>query len=106
MSLRDWGWFIIIQKTRGLIGLTNPEEELRILEEKANSTYGEYKKALDVTAEREQSNVQIQDEIKDLTATLAKAQGDISQYTERQSKATAERAEYEAELASAQQQLA
>merc|ERR1719195_1033623 len=106
MSLRDWGWFIIIQKTRGLIGLPNPEEELRLLEEKANETYGEYKKALDVTAELEQSNVQIQDEIKDLTATLAKAQGDISQYTERQSKATAEKAEYEVELASAQQQLA
>ena len=106
MQLRDWGWFVIIQKTRGLIGLPNPEEELRLLEEKANATYGEYKKALDVTAELEQSNVQIQDEIKDLTATLAKAQGDISQYTERQSKATAEKAEYEVELASAQQQLA
>merc|ERR1719333_1712724 len=82
MSLRDWGWFVIIQKTRGLIGLPNPEEELRLLEEKANATYGEYKKALDITAELEQSNVQIQEEIKDLTATLAKAQGDISQYTE------------------------
>merc|ERR1719225_1006779 len=106
MSMRNWGWFVIIQKTRPLIGAPNPEEELRLLEEKANATYGEYKKALDVTAELEQSNVQIQDEIKDLTATLAKAQGDISQYTERQSKATAEKAEYEVELASAQQQLA
>merc|ERR1719402_612711 len=35
LSMRDWGWFIIIQKTRGLIGLPNPEEELRLLEEKA-----------------------------------------------------------------------
>ena len=70
---------MIIQKTRGLIGLPNPEEELRLLEEKANATYGEYKKALDVTAELEQSNVQIQEEIKELTSTLAKAQGDISQ---------------------------
>merc|ERR1719288_331186 len=64
MSLRDWGWFVIIQKTRGLIGLPNPEEELRLLEEKANATYGEYKKALDVTAELEQSNIQIKEEIK------------------------------------------
>merc|ERR1719429_26177 len=95
LNMRNWGWFVIIQKTRPLIGAPNPEEELRLLEEKANATYGEYKKALDVTAELEQSNVQIQDEIKDLTATLAKAQGDISQYTERQSKATAEKAEYE-----------
>merc|ERR1719312_312564 len=33
MALREWGWFIIIQKTRPLIGLPNPEEELRLLEE-------------------------------------------------------------------------
>merc|ERR1712002_853521 len=33
LAMRDWGWFIIIQKTRGLIGLPNPEEELRLLEE-------------------------------------------------------------------------
>merc|ERR1712012_590117 len=35
LQLRDWGWFVIIQKTRGLIGLPNPEEELRLLAEKA-----------------------------------------------------------------------
>merc|ERR1712212_1070469 len=34
-TLRSWGWFIIIQKTRPLIGQINLEEELRILEEKA-----------------------------------------------------------------------
>merc|ERR1712002_451726 len=50
LAMRDWGWFVIIQKTRGLIGLPNPEEELRLLEEKANATYGKYKEALDVTA--------------------------------------------------------
>merc|ERR1712213_225878 len=106
LQMRDWGWFVIIQKTRGLIGLPNPEEELRLLEEKANATYGKYKEALDITAELEQSNVQVQEEIKELTSTLAKAQGDISQYTERQSKANAEKAQYESELAAAQQQLA
>merc|ERR1711997_149772 len=31
-SLRNWGWFIIIQKTRPLIGQINLEEQLRILE--------------------------------------------------------------------------
>merc|ERR1712020_343099 len=31
MTLRNWGWFIIIQKTRPLIGQANPEEELRQL---------------------------------------------------------------------------
>ena len=40
LSMRDWGWFVIIQKTRGMIGMPNPEEELRLLEEKANATYG------------------------------------------------------------------
>merc|ERR1740131_295980 len=50
LQMRDWGWFVIIQKTRPLVGMPNPEEELRLLEEKANSTYGKYKEALDVTA--------------------------------------------------------
>merc|ERR1739844_370763 len=34
-SLRTWGWFVIIQKTKPLIGQENPEEELRKLEEQA-----------------------------------------------------------------------
>ena len=38
MALRDWGWFVIIQKTRPLIGRPDPNEELRLLEEKANAT--------------------------------------------------------------------
>merc|ERR1719330_1183924 len=98
MTLRDWGWFVIIQKTRGLIGVPNPEEELRLLEEKANATYGEYKKALDVTKELEQSNVEVEDELKEMNRTLAKAQGDVSRYTERQAKASAEKVELEAQL--------
>merc|ERR1711997_581118 len=34
-GLRDWGWFVIIQKTKPLVGQANPEEELRQLEEAA-----------------------------------------------------------------------
>ena len=34
LASRDWGWFVLIQKTRASIGLPNPEEELRVLEEK------------------------------------------------------------------------
>ena len=41
-QLREWGWFIIIQKTKPLIGEINLEEELRLLEEKANDKYGAY----------------------------------------------------------------
>merc|ERR1712012_1084946 len=46
LSMRDWGWFVIIQKTRGLIGLPNPQEELEQLEAKANATWGKYAEQL------------------------------------------------------------
>merc|ERR1712242_213472 len=36
MTLRTWGWFVIIQKTKPLIGQINLEDELRMLEEAAN----------------------------------------------------------------------
>ena len=39
MQMRDWGWFVIIQKTRGLIGLPNPAEELALLEAKAGRNH-------------------------------------------------------------------
>merc|ERR1712215_537419 len=71
LAMRDWGWFIIIQKTRGLIGLPNPEEELRLLEEKANATYGEYKNALDVTADLESQMGNLKDEVAAMTKQLA-----------------------------------
>merc|ERR1712055_803032 len=51
LSMRTWGWFVIIQETRPLVGMPNPEEELRLLQEKANEKYGAYKAALDVTAD-------------------------------------------------------
>ena len=46
-ELRTWGWFIIIQKTKPLVGQINLEDELRMLEEKANASYGAYKDQLD-----------------------------------------------------------
>merc|ERR1719348_1828342 len=99
LQMRDWGWFVIIQKTRGLIGLPNPEEELRLLEEKANNTYGEYKAALDKTAELEASLGGLKDEIGAMTKQLAEEQGSISVYTDRQAKANQIKAETEVELA-------
>merc|ERR1711872_1008102 len=83
LAMRDWGWFVIIQKTRGLIGLPNPEEELRLLEEKANATYGQYQEALNTTKNLEE-------------------QGNISIYTDRQAKAIAVKNETEIELAAQQ----
>merc|ERR1719195_929236 len=99
VQMRDWGWFVIIQKTRALIGLPNPEEELRLLEEKANETYGEYKAALDKTAELEGQMDDLKAEIGAMTRQLAEEQGSISQYTDRQAKANSLKAAAEVELA-------
>merc|ERR1712241_1082447 len=41
-ALKNWGWFVIIQKTRPMIGQVNLEDELRMLEDQANSAYGAY----------------------------------------------------------------
>merc|ERR1719187_1876334 len=68
--LRNWGWFIIIQKTRPLIGQVNIEEELRVLEEKANSAYGAYKEQLDTKARLLEENVAMEAEKKALLAQL------------------------------------
>merc|ERR1712179_340988 len=103
---RDWGWFTIIQKTRGLIGLPNPEEELRLLEEKANATYGEYKAALDTTANLEGQLGDLKDEIAAMSKQLSEEQGNISVYTDRQAKAVEIKNETEVELAQAQKVLA
>merc|ERR1719191_1399588 len=99
LQMRDWGWFVIIQKTRAMIGLPNPEEELRQLEEAANASYGEYKAALDKTAELEGAMGALKDEIGAMTKQLSEEQGSISVYTDRQTKALSIKATTEAELA-------
>merc|ERR1711889_19508 len=106
LAMRDWGWFVIIQKTRGLIGLPNPEEELRLLEEKANATYGEYQAALNTTANLQGSMDGLKAEIEAMGKQLAEEQGNISVYTDRQTKATATKAQAESELKAAQAVLA
>merc|ERR1712050_426206 len=63
-TLRNWGWFIIIQKTRPLVGQANPEEELRLLEEKAQATYGSYVEQLETKKRLEQENIDIEEEKK------------------------------------------
>ena len=47
MQLRNWGWFVIIQKTKPLVGQENLEDQLKALEDKAKETYGHYKEQLD-----------------------------------------------------------
>merc|ERR1719340_75380 len=105
-SMREWGWFIIIQKTRPLIGQINLEEELRILEEQAKSAYGAYEEAVNVTKELEAANTAIQEETAALTKQLESEQGNLSIYTDRQAKATKMKADNEQKLDQAQKALA
>merc|ERR1719184_690064 len=94
------------KKTRGLIGLPNPEEELRLLEEKANETYGKYQDALQTTAGLEGQMGDLKDEIAAMSKQLSEEHGNISVYTDRQAKAIALKGETEIELAAQQKVLA
>ena len=91
---------------RPLIGLPDPNEELRILEERANATYGVYKQKLDTKARLLEENEIIVEEKKQLLAQIEKEQGNLSQYHERQSKCNSEKADLEIALTQAQQKLA
>merc|ERR1719427_91356 len=105
MALRDWGWFVIIQKTRPLIGRPDPTEELRLLEEKAQATWGVYKEKLDTKERLLQENVLIEDEKKALMKQIDSEQGNMSQYHERQAKVSSQKADLEVELTTTQDKL-
>ena len=105
LGMRDWGWFIIIQKTRGLIGLPNPQEELQLLEEKASQTWGKYDDQLKTKDRLLEENVTIKEETKALMAQLEKEQGNLSVYHDKQAKATSAIAGLEVDLANAQDAL-
>merc|ERR1711997_1226185 len=83
-SLRSWGWFIIIQKTRPLIGQVNLEQELAILEEKAKSAYGAYLEQVETKKKLEAENVAMEEDKKALVKQLESEQGNLGEYTERQ----------------------
>merc|ERR1712038_1663255 len=89
MVLRSWGWFVIIQKTKPLVGQQNPEQELAELEEKANAKYGAYEDALKTKARLQEENVAAKEEIQALIKQIEAEQGNMSQYTDRQAAATA-----------------
>merc|ERR1711915_970472 len=59
IQLRNWGWFVIIQKTRPLVGQPNPQEELRQLEERCKEVYGAYEEAVNITKQLEKKNIKI-----------------------------------------------
>merc|ERR1719381_51564 len=94
-QLRNWGWFVIIQKTKPLIGQVNMEDELRQLQEKADQTWGKYKEQLDTKEKLQEENVSAAEEIKALMKQLESEQGNMSQYTEKQAKLSAQKAHME-----------
>ena len=106
LALRSWGWFVIIQKTRPMIGQPNPEQELRDLEEKCNTTYGAYEEAINLTKELEAANIKIKEETAALNKELSSKSGDLAVYQERQSKALALKGDAEIELVGIQAMLA
>ena len=105
MALRDWGWFVIIQKTRPMVGQPNPEEELRLLEEKANDKYGAYDEQLKTKDRLLAENETIKEETKALLKQIEKEQGNMSEYHEKQAKFSAAKADCEAQLVIAQDTL-
>jgi len=106
MQLRNWGWFILLQKTKPLVGQVNIEEELRLLENQANAAYGAYKDQLDTRERLLLENENIKSEKKALITQLESEQGNLGEYTERQAKASAQRAEIEIQLQDAGIKLA
>merc|ERR1712141_979529 len=98
MILRSWGWFVIIQKTKPLVGQRNPEQELAELEELATAKYGAYEDALKTKARLQEENVAAKEEIQALIKQIEAEQGNMSQYTDRQAAATAEKTRLEGVL--------
>jgi len=102
MALRNWGWFVIIQRTKPLIGMPDPAEELRLLEEKANATYGVYIKQVETKEMLLKANVILEEEKKAILKQIESEQGDMSQYHERLEKVQKEKAALEERLVVAQ----
>merc|ERR1712061_442291 len=77
MTLRTWGWFIIIQKTKPLIGQINLEDELRMLEEAPDPKVGAYEEQLKTKARLAEDNLLIQEGTKALIKQLEAEQGNL-----------------------------
>merc|ERR1712223_97708 len=98
-EMKEWGWYILLNKTKPLIGQLQMEEVLKVLEDKVNAVYGVYMEQLDTKAKLEEENKAIENEKKALIAQLEAEQGNLSEYTERQAKASAMKADLEVEIA-------
>merc|ERR1719367_899788 len=105
MTLRTWGWFIIIQKTKPLVGQCNPEQELAMLEELAVTKFGAYEEQLKTKAKLAEENEIIKEETKALIKQIEAEQGNLSQYTDQQDRALKLKADFENQLVAAGQKL-
>merc|ERR1712020_338253 len=105
MTLRTWGWFIIIQKTKPLVGQCNPEQELAMLEELAVTKFGAYEEQLKTKAKLAEENELIKEETKALIKQIEAEQGNLSQYTDQQDRALKLKADFENKLVDAGQKL-
>merc|ERR1711936_202155 len=98
MVLRDWGWYILISKTKPMIGMRDVEGELGALEEQCNTVYGAYDEQVKTKERLMEENKKIKEEKKQLVQQLESEQGNIGEYTERQASVSALKAELEIEL--------
>merc|ERR1712242_421688 len=105
MTLRTWGWFIIIQRTKPLVGQCNPEQELAMLEELAITKFGAYEEQLKTKAKLGEENELIKEETKALIKQIEAKQGNLSQYTDQQDRALKLKADFETQLTAAGQKL-
>merc|ERR1719435_697634 len=88
LAMRDWGWFVIIQKTRGLIGLPNPEDEIsamskQLSEEQGNiSVYTDRQaKALSIKGEAEVELAKKQNELAGEEASRLQLAGEVKAHS-------------------------
>merc|ERR1712020_252139 len=105
MTLRTWGWFVIIQKTKPLIGQINLEDELRMLEEQAVAKFGAYEEQLKTKERLGEENELIKAETAALIKQLEAEQGNLSQYTDQQERPAKAKVDFEQKLVLAGQKL-
>merc|ERR1711874_871183 len=105
MNLRTWGWFVIIQKTKPLVGQINLEDELRMLEEQAVAKFGAYEEQLKTKERLGEENELIKAETAALIKQLEAEQGNLSQYTDQQERAAKAKVDFEQKLVLAGQKL-
>merc|ERR1719228_362670 len=106
LTLRHWGWFSIIQKTRPLIGMVNIEEEIQLLEDAATNAVVEFETTIAERKKFEEANSRLMDEKLALLKRIEAEEGDLSSFQERQAKVAAQKADLEAQVEEMKEKLA